>query len=292
MVTITISTVGFAEHSGMDPMMQGFTVLVILFGVTAATYTFSGFMQLAVEGEINRILGNRRMSREIDRLRGHVVICGYGRTGIALTGMLEGTEFVIVDISAERCDLARENGWLVVEGDATDESVLLRAGIENAQAVVTNLPSDADNVFITLTARNVCPKVMIIARAAQVSTEKKLRQAGADRIVQPAVSGARTMARMVTRPSTAEFIELVSDGSLSDMELDEVGVSPESNLMGMSVRETEARRIHQLLVIGVKPHGGEMIFNPDADYRFAADDMIIIMGKRDDIQKFRTQYSL
>ena len=293
MVVITISTVGFAEHSQSSPAVMMVTMCVILFGLTAAAYTFAAFTQFAIEGEIEKLLGLRRMMREIDQLQNHVVVCGFGSTGELLAKTLEDQHvaFLVVDEAIERVEDAREKGHLVLHGNATNDEVLIQAGIRRASSLITSLPSDAENVFITLTARNLCPRINIVARADSPSTEKKLRQAGANRVVLPTMSSARLMARMVTRPSTAELIEMVSENTFPDMELDEILIMPDSPLVGMDVRATEAHRKHRLLVVAVKGLEGKMIFNPDADYEFCDGETVIIMGKTEDIQRFRDQYT-
>lgn len=293
MVVITIATVGYGERSQGDPAMMLYTVGVILIGLTAAGYTFGAFMQFAVEGEIENFWGFRKMMRDIGKLTQHVVLCGFGSTGELLAKALlhHRVPFVVVDQDPERIEEAKRQGYLVLQGDATNEEVLMHAGILQASSVVVSLPSDAENVFITLTARNLCSKINIVARAELPSTEKKLRQAGANRVVMPTASSARLMARMVTRPSTAELIEMVSESSFPEMELDELRIPPESPLLGMDVRATEAHRKHRLLVVAVKQSDGKMLFNPDADYRFQAGETILIMGKTDDIRRFREQYT-
>ena len=289
---VTISTVGFSERPQGEPVVQLYTVGVIIIGLTAAAYTFSAFMQFAIEGEIERFLGYRRMMRDIAQLKHHIVVCGFGSTGELLASSLhqQGVPFVIVDHDAERSEDAKRHGYLVLHGDATSDEVLLQAGIRQATSLITCLPTDAENVFITLTARNLCPNINIVARAEVPSTESKLRQAGANRVVLPTVSGARLMARIVTRPSTAELIEMVSENNFPDMELDELVVPDHSALVGMDVRATEAHRKHRLLVVAVKQGSGKMIFNPDAEYRFRAGETVIIMGRAEDIQRFRDQY--
>ena len=293
-VVIAISTVGFGERSSLTPAMQLFTVGVVISGVTAAAYTFSAFMQSAIEGELQRLVGNRKMTREIDQLEGHTIVCGYGRTGemVAKDFRAKQLDFVIVDNAGERIDEARNDGCLIIEGDATEEATLMSAGLDRANALLTCLPSDAENVFITLTARNLNSTIRIVSRAEQPTTEKKLIQAGANRVVLPVVSGAMLMSRVVMRPSTADFVELVSARDFSDLELDELLIAPGSSLIGMTVRDTEAGRVHRLLVVAVKPAAGQMVFNPDADYTFAESDTVILIGHENDIDRFRSEHRM
>ncbi len=167
-----------------------------------------------------------------------------------------------------------------------------QVGIRRAKSLVTSLPSDADNVFITLTARNLNPDVQIIARAEQRSSEKKLLQAGANRVVMPAATGAVQMAQMITRPAAADFFELLADRTKIDLELDEVQVPAGGNLIGKTVGESETHSRHRLLVLAVKPPDGPMLFNPAADYRFGEGDTLIVMGDTADIDQFEREFQL
>lgn len=294
MVVITISSVGFSEISRSTPRLQLFTIGVIVFGISATAYTIGGFLQMMTEGEIDRALGRRRMTRGIDRLDAHVIICGFGRIGQNLAQELQRQHrpFVVVEHDSDRIAEAREFGYLLINGDATEEDVLVAARVEQAKTLVTALPSDAANVFITLTSRNLNKDLMIIARGEYVTTEKKLLQAGANRVVMPAVIGARQMATMITRPSTADLMELVADRTILDVELDEVPVPKGNRLIGCTVRDAEAHRRHRLLFVAVKKPAGEMIFNPDADYAFGELDVVIVMGRVEDIENFRSEYGV
>ena len=197
-----------------------------------------------------------------------------------------------MDFDDEKLEEAKTLSYLCVDGDATEEVTLLAAGVERAKSVITTLPNDAANVFITLTSRNLGPQLQIISRADHETTEKKLRQAGADRIVLPAVVSARQMVRMITHPSTVEMMDVVAAVDNLDAELDEILVSADSALVDVSVRETEAARKHRLLVVAVKQSSGTMVFNPDADYKFQSNDIIILMGRNEDIERFCDEHGV
>lgn len=292
MVVITVSTVGYGERSQLGPELQLFTIGVILFGMTAAVYTFGGLFQLMLEGELERVIGRRRMEKEIQQLDRHILICGFGRMGQNLADELKTRKraIVVIDKDEKAVEEARELGVLSVEGDATEEEVLRSLHIDKAKTLVAALPSDAESVFITLTARNLNPEIQIIARAEQPSTEKKLRQAGADRVVMPTVIGARQMVRMITRPTTADLIELVNESSFTELELEEFLIEPGSELVGVTVRETEALRRHRLLVVAIKDQQGRLTFSPTADLKFTAGDTVMLMGHAEDIEKFCKEF--
>lgn len=292
LVVVTISTVGYGETSTLAPGLQVLTIFVILIGMSAAAYTFGGLIQLLLEGEIDRLIGLRRMTSEIAGMRDHVIICGFGRMGKGLAEDLQSQNraVVIIEANAESLREADEMGFACLTGDATEESVLNSVGIERASTLVAALSGDAENVFLTLTARNLNPDIQIVARADQSSTEMKLKQAGADRVVLPTVVGFRQMSRVITRPTTAYLIDLVSQREFADLELDEVAVQPTSMLAGLTVGETHAHRDHDLLIVAIKSKDDAFVFNPSADHRFAVGEVVILMGHTGDIQSFRKAF--
>lgn len=289
MVVITLGTIGYGETGPMTPSLRILTMAVIIFGMTAGAYTIGGFIQMMTEGEIEKALGERRLGREVAKLRQHVIICGFGRMGRILADELHRirTPFVIVEREAKRIREANDSQYLALLGDATEEGVLELAGVQHARTLVTALPDDAANVFITLTGRNLNRNMQIIARGEQPSTQKKLIQAGADRVVLPASIGAMRIANMLTRPSAVEFLELVAGKSTLDVEIDEMVVPAGCPLAGQTVAQAEARRKHGLLFVAIRRGAGQMIFNPDDDFKIETGDTIIIMGRSEDIGRFR-----
>jgi voltage-gated potassium channel len=294
MTATTMSTVGYREVVEMTPGVKMFTILVIVFGVSSALYIMGGFVQMVLEGEINRAMGLRRVTREIEKLSGHVIICGFGRMGEVVASELarRHQSFVIVDDDAAKAAGAIAAGHLAIDANASEEETLLVAGIARAKAIVITLPSDADNVFITLTARNLATNIQIIARGELRSTEKKLIQAGADRVILPAATSALRMAAMITRPSTVELIELASEGKIAEMAIDELTIPPDCSLVGCSVRDTQPRSRHGLLIVAIRRADNELLFNPDADCEFRGGDAVIVMGHTDDIERFRKEYAM
>lgn len=294
MVVITIFSVGYGERSSAPPAVQLLTIGVVILGISAAFYTFGGFLEMVLEGELERALGHRRRTKGIEQLREHVVICGFGRIGQVLAEDLtrQRVPLVVIDSDPLSTAEAGERNLLYLEADATADETLIAAGLQHARTLVTCLPNDAANVFITLTGRNLNPTIQIIARAEHRSSERKLIQAGANRVVMPAANGARRMARLVTRPSTADVVELVTERDDLDFVLDELLVTAESRLGGCTVADTQANRKHRLLVVAVKETDGTMLFNPDGDYRFEVRQIVILMGRPDDILAFRQEYSM
>lgn len=294
MFVITIGTIGFGEHSQLGTGEKLFTIAVIIFGLTAASYFLGGFFQMMVEGEINKAFKENRISRGIERAENHVIVCGYGRMGRILSNDLRECDqsLVVVDTDAQAVSEAQAAGFLALAGDATEEDTLLAAGIQRAKCLVTTLPNDAANVFISLTSRNLHGSLQIIARGELQTSQKKLLQAGANRVVLPAAIGARRIAAMITHPSMVELMELVAGRSMLDVEIAELTVSSDSGIVGKTVVEIEARRKHKLLVVAVKHPGGQMVFNPDNEERFGSGDILVVMGRVPDIENFQQENRL
>ena len=293
MVVITIASVGYGERSTQPWYMQLFTVAVVLLGISAAGYTFGGFLQLLLAGELEDVMGHRLMKQQIDRLSGHTIICGFGRIGRTLADDMtrHQQQFVIIEQNEDILAAAREAGYLCLHGDATEDELLLAAGCHRAKALITGLPNDAANVFITLTARNLNRDLLIVARAGHGSSERKLRQAGADKVVLPSAIGAQLMSRMIMRPTTADLMELVAEQGNLNVQLDEMRVGETCKLRGRSIRDTNAHSEFRLLVLAIKQASGKMIFNPEADYKLELGDIIILMGKKSDIERFCHEFA-
>ena len=294
MVVITISTVGYGEHSDQNWQAQLLSIAVILLGTTAAAYTFTGMIQLVLQGELDRAFGRRRMEKELSRLQNHTIICGFGKSGPLLAASLaeHARQYVIIEQDAHAYEQAIERGHLALLADATDEETLIRAGVERAQCIVVTLPTDAENVFITLSARNLCPAIRIVAQADRESTSRKLRQAGADEVVLGHQMVANYLSRLVTRPSTAQFFSFLAQPEFKDLILDELLVPQTSPVCGQSIAQLRIRDQHELLVVAIKESDDRLDFNPAGDRTFTAGETVLVMGKQEDVYQFRDRYEL
>ncbi len=300
MVVITIFGVGFGEIGPMTPALRIFTIGVIISGCTSVAYILGGFLQMITEGEIKRALGVRRMKREIDLLRNHVIICGYGRIGQILAHQMEAAHqpFVLIDNDDHRVAQAEGKGFLVQIGNAADENTLEAAGIMQAKYLATVLPDDAINVFITLTARGLNPDLIILARGEYLSTEKKLLQAGADRVVSPAAIGALRMSHMITHPAALDFLD-EDDGRNSlnellsqiDVQVEELAISPDSNLVGATVGSVQVRGKGTFIVVALRKENGSTVINPAQEAFLNEGDTLIVMGHLGDIPKFARHHA-
>jgi len=251
-----------------------------------------GFVSLLTEGEFQKYLGQQRMLKQIHTLRGHTIVAGYGRVGALVCDGLSSLErpFVVIEQDHDRSAdmLARDFPHLI--GDATEEAILREAGIERASVLVTSMPNDAANVFITLTARELCPQLVIIARAEQPSTQKKLKQAGANHVIMPAVIGAHRIVSLLTNPMAVEFVELVTQSSSLAIEMDDIPIRPGSTLAGHTLRDLDIGRRTGVIVIAVKRADGGLEFPPRGDLPFEPGDSIVLIGRRANLDRFRDSF--
>jgi voltage-gated potassium channel len=274
---VTITTVGFREIHPFSSAEEIFTIFLILAGVGTAAYTFSVLIESFIEGHLTSLVAGRRMERRIDNLRGHVILCGWGRVGQAIARYLTaaGEEMVVIDSAPERLPPAPA---LTVHGDATDDVVLRSAGIERAGVLVTALNADPQNLYVTLTARSLCPDLFVVARANAGVAVDKLRQAGANRVVNPADIGGSRMAAFAVQPHVAEFVDVVMhDGSL-EFRLEEVQVPERSPLDGQTLRATRIRDRTGALVLAMRNEHGDFMTNPGPDVKIHAGHILIAIG--------------
>lgn len=296
MVVITIFGVGYGEVQPLDsPAEKIFTIVVIIAGTSSAVYVVGGFVQMITEGEINRALDARRKSQGIERITQHVVVCGFGRIGQILARQLHETKqpFVIIDNNSDRIAKAELMGYFAYTGNATDEVILQSVGIGRAKVLATVLPDDAANVFITLTARELNPRLFIVARGEFPTTEKKLRLAGADHVVLPAAISAQRMANLITRPAALDFLDQKEEHkhlnellAQIDVQIDELAVPIGSSLVGKTIKQLEIQGKGTFIVVALRPIEGTLKTHPDPDWILQGGDTIIVMGHLGDIPQF------
>jgi voltage-gated potassium channel len=289
MVVLTVYTVGYQEVRPVNtPYLHAVTMGLIVVGCTGMILVTGALVQVLTFSQIQHLLGSNRMKSDIDRLKNHVIVCGFGRIGVMLAKELSagGADFVVLERNDKRFAEARELAYLCIQGDATDESALIAAGIDQARVLATVLPDDAANVFITLSARALNPGLQIIARGELPTTERKLIQAGADKVVLPTHIGAERIAEMVLFPETARFIrgsDRMKDFEkvLRDLGLDvEVVVAAErSPAAGVSIEELERSARGAFFVVQINHKNGEAVTRPSGDTRIEAGDGLVVVGR-------------
>lgn len=289
MVIITVYTVGYGEVRPIDTgLLRGISIATIVLGCTGVIFLTGALVQFITLNQINTVLGLKRMNTQIDKLRHHVVICGFGRIGRMLALELEagGTEFVIVERDDALAEEIRGHGYLCLHGDATDENALQLAGVMRARALATVLPNDAANVFITLSARSLNPSLEIIARGEAPSTESKLLQAGANKVVLPTHIGAERIAEMILYEKSGQLFretermrEFERDLRLVGLNMDLATVAPGSPAVGMTVGALERAAEGAFFVVRINRRSGEAVSNPESGEVIEAADGLVLIGR-------------
>lgn len=280
MTVITVGTVGFREMGPLSTAGKLFTMGLIIAGVGALGFSLGTFIDFILEGHLTGILEARRMESRIKSLTDHYILAGMGRVGSVVARMLheEGVTFVVIDHDEETLEGVAENGWLAVHGDATDERTLRDAGVERARGLVTALDTDAENTFVTLSARALNPEIFIVSRSSNETSEAKLRKAGANRVMTPTVVGGRRMATMVLHPVVADYLDLISHGGEIEFRLEELDVSPGSKVDGKTIGELRIRHETGAFILAIKGLDGAIDTNPWADTSLRAGDRLVVFG--------------
>ncbi|HEY3694821.1 potassium channel family protein [Phenylobacterium sp.] len=289
MVILTVYSVGYEEVRPIDtPALHALTIAVIAFGCTGMIILTGALVQVFTIAQISQIMGSKRVNTEIDRLKDHVIICGFGRIGVMLAADLRGAagRFVVMDRSEARIAEARSLGYLCLQADAADEAALRAAGVARARVLATVLPDDAANVFITLTARSLNRELQIIARGEQPSTESKLIYAGANKVVLPTHIGAERIAEMILHPETARFLR--GSERMIDFEktlrnlglyLEMVTVPAGSRAVGDTIGDLEQRARGAFYVVQVDRREGDTITRPEPTVRVEAGDGLLVVSR-------------
>lgn len=274
----TVSTVGFREVRPLGMAGKVFTIVLIVAGVGTVLYAFSVVLESLVEGHLRHHFERRRMERDIARMSGHTIVCGWGRVGRAVGAYLAGlgAPVVVVDIDPQR--VAGGIPYPALTGDVTDDEVLRKAGIMQARALVAAINTDAENVYVTLSARSLRPDLIIIARARTEASEPKLLRAGATRVVNPQRIGGQRIAAAALQPNVVEFLDVVMhDGSL-EFRLEEVPVRAGSRLAGHTLEEANAGDATGALVLALRGHDGAFQTNPPMRTPVEAGSILIAIG--------------
>jgi voltage-gated potassium channel len=291
MTVTAISTVGFREVGDpdeIDDAYRAFTIVLIFFGVGTALYTFGVTLETLLESRLSDTYRRRRMDREIDKMSGHVIVCGYGRLGRTIAERLhvsEATQVVAIDRDPGRLSATDHHH---VVGDGTDDDVLRAAGIERASTLIAATDSDADNLYITLSARSLRPDLFIVARAKLESAEPKLLQAGANRVVNPQLIGGERIAALCLQPNVAEFLDVVVHEEGIEFRLAEISVAPGSSIAGRSLRDAHVRDRTGALVLAIRLQGGPFQTNPPPETLVTGGALLIAIGTGEQLAALAT----
>lgn len=291
MTVITLASVGFKEVHDLSLFGRIFTIILIIGGVGTVAYALTAGAKIILEGELQEVYGRRRLEKKIQELKNHYIVCGYGRMGKIICRELreKNIKFVIVekqpDMHLEKDDL------LIFPGDATKDEVLKELGIERAKGLVTVLPTDAENLFVVLSARGLNQNLFIVARAGEEGSEKKLIRAGADKVVSPYHIGGLRIAHTVLKPAVVDFIEFATKSGNIDLQMEEVLIKESSELVGKSLDECGIGRELGIIIVAIKKPNGEMKFNPTFKSAIKTGDTLIALGESSKLKNLEVMAS-
>ncbi len=295
MTIITVTTVGFSEVKPLDADAKVFTVFLIVTSVFIFGFAISVITEYLLERNALQVLKKKKVKKKIDNLSNHIVVCGFGRNGIQAAERLKEYKrpFVVIEKDKDVIEHHEETAILFIEGDANDDDVLLKAGIDRAQYLITALPDDAANLFIVLSARQLNKELFIISRASQVTSQSKLRLAGADKVIMPDKIGGDHMASLVVMPDLITFMDKLSMEGEHTTNLEEVEIEDFTQLIDCnSIRDLDLRRKTGCTIIGYIEPDGNYIINPEADLELQPKGKVIVLGRPEQIRKLNEMFQL
>lgn len=287
MTIITLTTVGYGEVHTLSKAGKFFTIILILSGVGSMLYALGSGAKTLIEGELREILGRKKVSKTIEGIRGHYIICGYGRMGKIISKEMSshGAHFVVIEKSPEILATV-DKDILAIQGDSTQDAILKEAGIEKARGLISVLSSDADNLYVVLSARGLNQKLRIAARASEEGVEQKLIRAGADNVISPYHIGALRIAHTMLKPAVVDFIEFATRKGNIELQMEEIKVQGDSHIIGLSLDECGMRKELGIIIVAIKRASGEMEFNPTSASIIKQGDTLIAMGEVNQLKKF------
>jgi voltage-gated potassium channel len=290
MTLTTMTTVGYGEIHPLSHAGRVFNSFLIVFGVTTIFIAIGAMTQTIIELEFGDAIGKRRKKRMIDNLKDHYIICGFGRVGrgAAIELSHAGVPFVVVDIDPDRVERAMHAGMLAMSADSTHDETLRLVGIERARGLVAALATDADNLFVLLSAKGLNPKIYVATRAAEEGAEAKMRRAGADAVFAPyAITGHR-LAQSLLRPHVVQFLDFTTKDVGEDIAIEQVRVSASSEMVSKTIKEMQLGKEVGVIVMAIRKENGEMVFNPPADTAVQGGDYLIVMGRPANLRALET----
>jgi voltage-gated potassium channel len=278
MTIITLSTVGFKEVGDLSTSGRLFTIILIIGGVGTVLYALGKGARFILEGELQEAFGRRILEKKVKGLKDHYIICGFGRMGKIIGKELKnrGVEFIAIEknpIPYEKEEM------LILEGDATQDDVLKESGIEKAKGLITVLSTDAENLYVVLSAKGLNPGLYIVARAGEEGSEQKLLRAGADRVISPYLIGGLRIAHTVLKPAVVDFIEFATKAGNIDLQMEEITIPESSGLIGLTLDQCGMGRELGIIVVAIKRATGEMRFNPTFRTTIKLGDTLIVLGE-------------
>lgn len=291
MTVTTITTVGYREVHELSRAGQVFTVCLLIGGVGTALYTFTLLATTVVEGGLPKQLRQRRHARMLESIKDHFIVCGFGRIGsiIAREFSRRNVPFVIVEREPERVRESLERGFLTLDADASDEHVLEKAGIARARGLIAAVGTDAENVYAVLSARVMRPDLFIIGRAENEDSVRKLKQAGANRVISPYQIGAQHIAQSAISPAVVDFVQLATSSENLELAMEEVTVGERSSLANRSILEANLRQRFGVIIVAIQRQDRRMDFNPEPDASIRAGDTLVVLGRSESLKRLEAE---
>lgn len=294
MTIITVFTVGFRElREPMSPLGQVFTIFIILGGVGSVLYSFTKIAEIVYEGAVNKIWRRKRMEKAIQKLKDHYIICGHGRLGNIVRERLkeENLPHVVIDSSEEGlAELREKKDCLYIEGDATNEEVLILAGIKRAKAVAALLATDADNLYLVMTVKMINPSLFVLSKVTSEEAERKIIQIGANKVVSPYKESALKIAQGLIRPTLVDFLDLIIRRSELSLLMEEIVVKKNAMVVNRTLADCDIRRKANVIVVAIKKPGQAIVFNPSPDMNIEPGDTLLVLGSTEDLSLFEKIY--
>lgn len=287
MTIITLASVGYGEVHELDNLGKIWSILLIIFGVTGVGALFRTINEEFIQSQL---FWKKKMKKTISKLKDHYVICGYGRMGAVIAKELsdKGKKFVIIDNSEEKIEIIRENGMLCLQADATSEETLKSAGIDKASGVAVVLDTDQDNLFVTMSIKTVYPDTFLLSRCSRKENQTKLIRAGANKVINPYISGGHRMAEILIKPQVEDSITVVSPkDSKVNLTIDEISLTGVQKYNGITIKESEIRNKFDVSIVGIMKSNGDSIINPSSDELLNTDQTIILIGEVEKMDRFK-----
>lgn len=284
----TLSTVGYGDFSPESAAGKLFAVFIIIFGVGMMFYSLVLIAETFIDTRLRSLLGRGKLEKMIEKMHNHYIVCGGGRIGFLICRELMAGKIpcLVIDNDPEVIQKAEEEGFVYYKGDATQDKVLIEAGIKRAKGVVCVLPSDAENLYVILTAKELNQKIYIMARSEEEESEHRLLRAGADRVMSPYTLGGVRMAMAILRPAMLDFIEITTSRQSLELRMEEISICKGSPFVSKTLEDSGIRKRYGLIIVAVKKDSGKMIFNPMANYVITEGDRLVAMGEDENVKQF------